>query len=70
MLTIELSADLELRLEALAGKAGRTKTEFATEAISQFLDDMEDAEIALHRGTNPSKRWTLEDLELARDVEG
>lgn len=70
MLTIELPADLELRLEALAGKAGRTKTEFATEAICRFLDEIEDTEIASYRASHPVKRWTLEDLALARDVEG
>jgi RHH-type rel operon transcriptional repressor/antitoxin RelB len=70
MITIELPVDLELRLEALAGKSGRTKTECATEAILRFLEDAEDAEIASERASNPAKRWTLEDLELARDVEG
>ena len=70
MLTIELPVDLELRLEALAGKSGRTKAECATEAIGRFLEDSEDTEIASQRAGNPGKRWTIEDLELARDVEG
>lgn len=70
MLSIELPSDLELRLEALAGKSGRTKAEWATEAIRQFLEDAEDAEIASQRLRDPAKRWALEDLELGRDVEG
>lgn len=70
MLSIEIPLDLELRLEALAGKSGRTKAEWATEAIRQFLEDAEDAEVSSQRLRDPAKHWTLEDLELARDLEG
>jgi RHH-type rel operon transcriptional repressor/antitoxin RelB len=70
MLSIKLPDDLEHRLEGLAGKSGRTKTEWATEAIRRLLEDAEDAEIASQRVLDPAKRWTLEDLELARDLEG
>jgi RHH-type rel operon transcriptional repressor/antitoxin RelB len=70
MLSIELPADLEFRLEALAGKSGRTKAECATEAVRLFLEDADDAEIASQRLRDPSRRWTLENIELARDVEG
>jgi RHH-type rel operon transcriptional repressor/antitoxin RelB len=69
-MSIELPADLEHRLEELAGRSGRTKTEWATEAIRQLLEEAEDVEIASQRVRDPAKRWTLEDLELARDVEG
>lgn len=62
MLSIDLPDDLEYRLEALAGKSGRTKTEWAIEAIRQLLEDAEDAEIASQRVRNPAKEWALEDL--------
>lgn len=61
-MSIELPADLEHRLEALAEKSGRTKTEWATEAIRRLLEDAEDAEIASQRVRDPAKRWPLEDL--------
>jgi RHH-type transcriptional regulator, rel operon repressor / antitoxin RelB len=64
MLSIELPADLENRLEALADKL------WATEAIRRLLEDAEDVEVAAQRIRDPAKRWSLEDLELARDLEG
>jgi RHH-type rel operon transcriptional repressor/antitoxin RelB len=70
MLSIELPLDLELRLEALAGKTGRTKAEWIAEAVRGLLEDAEDAEIATRRLRDPAKRWSLEDLELGRDLEG
>jgi RHH-type rel operon transcriptional repressor/antitoxin RelB len=70
MLSIELPADLERRLEELAGKSGRNKTEWVTEALRRLLEDVEDAEVASQRVREPAKRWTLEDIELARDLEG
>jgi RHH-type transcriptional regulator, rel operon repressor / antitoxin RelB len=70
MLSIELPADLENRLEALADKSGRTKTQWATEAIRRLLEDAEDVEVVAQRIRDPAKRWSLEDLELARDLEG
>ena len=69
MLAIRLPADIEARLTALAAKTGRTKTFYAREAILSHLDDMEDAYLALNRLENPSKRWTLDDMEQERDLD-
>ena len=68
MLAIRLPEDIEARLTALAAKTGRTKTFYAREAILRHLDDMEDAYLALNRLENPSKRWTLDDMEQERDL--
>ena len=46
MLALRLKPELENRLEALAQKTGRTKTFYATKAIEQQLDDMEDYYLA------------------------
>ncbi|EXJ09141.1 MULTISPECIES: type II toxin-antitoxin system RelB family antitoxin [Nitrincola] len=69
MLAIRLPEDIEARLTALAAKTGRTKTFYAREAILSHLDDMEDAYLALNRLENPSKRWTLDDMEQERDLD-
>ncbi len=46
MLALRLKPELENRLAALALKTGRTKTFYATKAIEQQLDDMEDYYLA------------------------
>ena len=46
MLTIQLPAEIEDRLEALAKVTGRTKTYYAREAILEYIDDLEDVYLA------------------------
>ncbi len=70
MLAIRLPKEIENRLSTLAAKTGRTKTFYAKEAILDHLDDMEDKYLALNRLEDPSKRWTLEQVEQDLDVEG
>ena len=41
-INLRLDNDMVERLDALARRTGRTKTFYAVEAISQFLDDRED----------------------------
>lgn len=69
MLAIRLPEDVENRLTQLATKTGRTKTFYAKEAILEHLDDMEDKYLAINRLENPSKRWSLDELELGSDLE-
>lgn len=69
MLSVRLPGDIESRLQALAEKTGRTKTFYATEAILAHLDELEDKYLALNRLENPSKRWTLDELEDGLDLE-
>ena len=60
MLAIRLPEDLEKRLEALAKRTGRTKTDYVREAIVEHLDDLEDLYLAearleaLRRGDDQS----------------
>ena len=42
MLALRLNPETEARLARLAEKTGRTKTFYATRAIEQQIDDMED----------------------------
>lgn len=46
MLTVRLPKELEERLEAMARKAGLTKTALARRAILERLEDMEDYDLA------------------------
>jgi len=69
MLTIRLPEEIEARLTTLAARTGRTKTFYAKEAILQHLDDMEDKYLAINRLENPSKRWTLDELEQGLDLD-
>ena len=46
MLALRLKPELENRLANLAHKTGRTKTFYATKAIEQQLDEMEDYYLA------------------------
>ncbi|MBL8675974.1 MAG: anti-toxin [Alphaproteobacteria bacterium] len=69
MLAIRISHDIENRLQQLALRTGRTKTYYAREALLRFIEDMEDEYLALLRLETPTKRWTLEELEKAIDLE-
>jgi len=69
MLAIRLPKDIENRLTDLASKTGRTKTFYAKEAILEHLDEIEDKYLAINRIENPSKRWTLDELEQELDLE-
>jgi RHH-type transcriptional regulator, rel operon repressor / antitoxin RelB len=42
-MSVRLPSDVEDRLSALASLTGRTKTFYATEAIVEHIDDLEDA---------------------------
>ena len=63
MLSVRLAPEIIDRLELLAYKTGRTKSFYVREAILRYLEDMEDAFIAIERLETPAKRWTLAELE-------
>ena len=45
-ISLRLAADVEERLAALATLTGRSKTFYATEAIVEHIDDLEDAHLS------------------------
>ena len=49
MLTIELPTELENRLDALAQATGRSKSDYVTEAILEYLEDLADLHLAEQR---------------------
>ena len=70
MLAVRLPEDIEKRIADLACRTGRTKTYYVKEAIMEQLDQLEDKYLALERLENPAKRWSLEEMERGRDMEG
>jgi len=68
MLAIQLPPDVEQRLKVVAERTGRSQSEHAREAILRYLEDLEDALIALERLERPERRWTLDDLERELDL--
>ncbi|RKZ47801.1 MAG: anti-toxin [Gammaproteobacteria bacterium] len=69
MLAIRLPAKIEKRLSTLAKRTGRTKTYYATEAILQYMDDLEDIYLAVDRLEKAGLRWTQDDLERGVDLD-
>ncbi len=67
MLTVRLNAEIEQRLAALVKRIGRTKTYYVREAILQYMDDLEEASLAVKRLENAGKRWTQMELEQGLD---
>lgn len=68
MLALRLNENIEQRLKDLSEKTGRTKTYYAREAITAYLQDMEDYYLAEERIATPSKRWTLDELLQEKDL--
>lgn len=66
MLAIRLDKKIEERLNSLARKTGRTKTFYAREAILEYLDDMEDAYLAVQRLQENEKTYSID--EVKRDL--
>lgn len=69
MLSIRLPAKIEKRLTMLAKRTGRTKSYYATEAILQYMDDLEDTYLAVDRLEKAGKRWTQDDMEQGVDLD-
>ena len=69
MLAIRLPSDIEQRIAELANRTGRTKTFYVKEAILSHLDELEDKYLALDRLENPTKRWSLDDMENNLDLD-
>lgn len=70
MIAIRLPPDVERRIDDLVSRAGHTKTFYITEAVLEYLDDLEEKYLALSRLEHAAKRWTLDELEQGLDLEG
>lgn len=63
MLAIQLDPETEMRLERLAKLTGRTETSYAQEAITEFLDDLEDIEVATERSKTPGRTFSADEVK-------
>jgi RHH-type transcriptional regulator, rel operon repressor / antitoxin RelB len=63
MLALRLPPEIEQRLDALAKKTGRSKSDYAREAILRQLEDIEDTYLTRRRRRRGGARMTLESLE-------
>ncbi len=73
MLAVRLPDAMEDRLKNLAEKTGRTKSFYVREAISEYLDDLEDIYLAEQRledlRAGRSRTYTLEEVMERHDVD-
>ena len=69
-MVIQLPDDIDRRLADLARKTGRTKTDYAREAILMHIEEIEDIHLAEERLATPTRRWTHADIESGVDLEG
>ncbi len=67
MIAVHLPSEIEQRIADLAARTGRTKNFYIEEAILEYLDELEEKYLALHRLENPDKRWTLDEMEQGWD---
>jgi RHH-type transcriptional regulator, rel operon repressor / antitoxin RelB len=67
MLVARIPEALESRLDKLAKLTGRPKSFYVRQALTAHLDEIEDTYTALYRLENPTRRWTLDELEKGLD---
>ncbi|CAA6801528.1 MAG: Unknown protein [uncultured Sulfurovum sp.] len=69
MISIRLPKEMEARIERLAKSTQRSKSFFVKEALSNYLEDMEDYYEVLKRQDNETRNLiSLEELENALGV--
>jgi RHH-type transcriptional regulator, rel operon repressor / antitoxin RelB len=61
MLGVRLDKQTDKRISQLAKATHRPKSYYVREALSRYLDDMEDTYVALYRLEHPGKRMSLEE---------
>ncbi len=66
--SVRIPEDLSDRLAALAKATKRSKSSFIIEALTRFLDEREDLEVALGRFRDPSAEWAEHD-EVRRELD-
>lgn len=70
MLAVRIPDAVEKRLDKLAKLTGRPKSFYVRQALAVHLDEIEDTYTALYRLENPTRRWTLDELEQGLDRQG
>jgi len=69
MLSVRLPAEMESRIDRLAESTKRPKSFFVKEALSNYLEDMEEYYEVLKRKNDPTRNLiSLEELERALEL--
>lgn len=69
MLSVRLPKEMEQRINRLAEQTQRPKSFFVKQALSNYLEDMEDYYGVLKRNNDPQQQLiTLTELEQALDL--
>lgn len=68
-IAVSLPSEVDQRLGEVAAKSGRTKSECVREAIFQFIEDVEDLQIASERLAVPGRRLTMEEAERELELD-
>ena len=63
MLTLQVPDNLAIPYEDLARAAGRDKADYILEALSAYLEDLEDARIVHERLGQPGRRLSIGQVE-------
>lgn len=63
MLAIRLDVETERRLEQLSKRTGRSTASFASEAIREHLDDLEDYYLAQEVLDQPGRLYTADEAK-------
>ncbi|MCF6244057.1 MAG: ribbon-helix-helix domain-containing protein [Sulfurovum sp.] len=69
MISVRLPEEMEARINNLAKSTQRSKSFFVKEALTNYLDDMEDYYDVLKRQNDPTRNLiSLEELENALEL--
>ena len=68
MLSIRLPTELDNKLSSLASTTSRPKSFYVKEALTKYLEDMEDVYVALDRIANPRRKF-LSSAELLTSLQ-
>jgi len=66
---LEIGDDIEQSFQKYAALFGATKEQYIKEALIEKLEDLQDLYVAKDRLENPSRRYTMQEVEEEIDLE-
>ncbi len=68
MLTITLEPEIEDRYQSIARSTGRSGEECVREALLDYIEDIDDAAIAIQRLAEPARTYTAAEVRRELDL--
>ena len=62
MISLNLNEDIENKLHHWAKRSGKTEERLVEEALREYLEELDDVQLAEERIENPKNRTPMEDL--------